>query len=104
MVRYKRGDNIGQLLILELNDNETKLFNEIMEVVGRYPDFKRYQLRTEPILQLPGLEIYPDRRKIYRDCREIRLTAKKFAILCYLAANQGRVMIYGQIYEQVWGD
>lgn len=49
MVRYKRGDNIGQLLILELNDNETKLFNEIMEVVGRYPDFKRYQLRTEPI-------------------------------------------------------
>ena len=42
MVRYKRGDNIGQLLILELNDNETKLFNEIMEVVGRYPDFKRY--------------------------------------------------------------
>ena len=104
MVRYKRGDNIGQLLILEFNDNETKLFNEIMEVVGRYPDFKRYQLLTEPKLQLPGLEIYPDRRKIYRDFREIRLTAKKFAILCYLAANQGRVMTYGQIYEQVWGD
>ena len=53
------------------------------------------------ILQLPGLEIYPDRRKIYRDCREIRLTAKEFDILCYLAVNQGRVMTYGQIYEQV---
>lgn len=55
-------------------------------------------------MQLPGLEIYPDRRKIYRDCREIRLTAKEFDILCYLAVNQGRVMTYGQIYEQVWGD
>lgn len=48
-----------------------------MEVVDRHPDFKRYELRDEPALQLPGLEIYPDQRKIYRDRREIHMTAKE---------------------------
>lgn len=70
----------------------------------RHPDFKEYELQTESALQLAGLEIYPDRRKIYRDRREISLTAKEFDILCFLAANRGRVMTYEQIYEQVWGD
>lgn len=55
-------------------------------------------------MQIPGLEIYPDRRKIYRDRREVSLTAKEFDILCCLVANSGRVMTYAQIYQQVWGD
>ena len=53
-----------------------------MEVVEGHPDFKKYELRSEPALQIPGLEIYPDRRKIYRDRREVSLTAKEFDILC----------------------
>ncbi len=101
---YKRGDNIGRILILEFDDNELNIFEEIMGVVKKHPDFKRYELRIESALCLPGLEIYPDRRKIYRDRREINLTVKEFDILCYLVANRGRVMTYGQIYEQVWGD
>lgn len=104
LVRYRRGDDIGRLLLLEFNDNELNLFNEIMEVIERFPDFKKYELRTEPVLQLPGLEIYLDRRKTYRDRQEISLTAKEFDILYFLAANRGRVMTYAQIYEQVWGD
>ncbi len=76
----------------------------MMEVVKKHPDFKRYELRMESALQLPGLEIYPDRRKIYRDRREINLTTKEFDILCFLAANRGRVMTYTQIYQKVWGD
>lgn len=75
-----------------------------MEVVGRHPDFKKYKLHTEPVLQLAGLEIYLDRRKIYRDRREISLTAKEYDILCFLVTNRGRVMTYTQIYQQVWGD
>ena len=42
-----------------------------MEVVERYPDFKRYELQEEPSLQLPGFEIHYDRRKIYRNMQEI---------------------------------
>lgn len=89
---------------MEFDDNELNIFDEIMEVVKRHPDFKRYELCMESSLKLPGLEIYPNRRKIYRDRREVSLTVKEFDILCYLAANRGKVMTYAQIYQQVWGD
>lgn len=87
---------------MEFDDNELNIFDEMMEIVKRHPDFKRYELCMESSLKLPGLEIYIDRRKIYRDRREISLTVKEF--VCYLAANRGKVMTYAQIYQQVWGD
>ena len=87
---------------MEFRDNEMKIFNELMEVVKKYPDFNSYDVKLESALQLPGLEIYPDRRKIYRNQREVSLTAKEFDILSLLAANPGRVITYAQIYEQVW--
>lgn len=89
---------------MEFNDNELNIFNEMMEVVKKHSDFKRYDVEMESALCFLGLEIYPDRRKIYRDRLEISLTAKEFDILCYLVANRGRVMTYAQIYEPVWGD
>lgn len=91
------------MLILEFNEDETDVFNEVMEVVGKHPDFKRYELQDEPALLLSGLEIYPDRRKIYRDRREISLTATEYDILCFLVANRGKVLTYDQIYRKVWG-
>lgn len=80
------------------------IFKEIMEVVGKYPNFENYELRAEPALKISGLEIYPDRRKIYRDRREISLTVKEYDLLCFLVANRGRVLTYDQIYRKVWGD
>jgi len=56
------------------------------------------------MVSLPGLEIFPSRRKVFRDRQEIQLTAKEYRILLLLAANKGRVLTYAQIYEQVWGD
>ena len=88
---------------MEFDDTDMSIFDELMEVVRKHPDFNRYEVRLKSALQLPGLEIYPERRKIYRDRREISLTAKEFDILCFLAANQGKVMTYAQIYEYVWG-
>ena len=92
------------MLILEFNEDETDVFDEIMGVVGRHPDFKRYELRDEPALQFPGLEIYPDQRKIYRDRREIHLAVKEYDMLCFLVMNRGRVLTYDQIYRKIWGD
>ena len=80
------------------------IFNEVMEVVGRYPNFENYELRVEPALKILGLEIYPDRRKIYRDRREISLTAKEYDLLCFLVMNRGRVLTYDQIYRKIWGE
>ena len=56
------------------------------------------------MLSLPGLEIYPSKRKVFRNRQEIQLTAKEYEILLLLAANKGHVLTYNQIYEKVWGD
>lgn len=89
---------------MEFDDKEQGIFDEMMEVVERHPTFKRYRLRTESILRFQKLIIDCDRRKVYHNRKEINLTNKEFNILCLLASNQGRVMTYEQIYEQVWGD
>lgn len=89
---------------MEFDEKEMDIFSEIMEVVGRYPNLEVYELQAEQALKIPGLEIYPDRRKIYRDRQEINLTAKEYELLCFLVINRGKVLTYDQIYRKVWGD
>lgn len=93
---------MGRILVVEFNEQESLIFDEIMEVLDQYPDFQYLNLGNEPMMSLPGLEIYPDRRKIYRDRREINLTTKEYDLLCLLVANKGRVLTYDQIYQKIW--
>lgn len=100
----KDGDNIGRILVIEFNDNDISAFDKVMEVLSQYSNFEHLRLKDEPMVSLPGLEIYPNRHKIYRDRREINLTAKEYEILALLVANKGRVLTYDQIYQKVWGE
>lgn len=95
---------MGRLLVIEFNEQNSSVFDEIMKVLREYPDFEYLRLKDEPMISLPGLEIYPGQRKIYRDRREINLTTKEFEILILLVANKGRVLTYDQIYQKVWGE
>lgn len=89
---------------MEFEDNESAVFNDIMNMLERYPDFHKYRLKEEATLSLPGLEIRMERRIIYSESKEISLTAKEFAIFCILAVNRGRVVTYEQIYQNVWNE
>lgn len=95
---------IGRILIIEFTEHNSSAFDEIVEVLRKHPDFEYLRLKDEPMVSLPGLEIYPGQRKIYRDRREINLTAKEYEILTLLVANKGRVLTYDQIYQKVWGE
>ena len=90
--------------MIEFKEEDAAAFDEVMTVLKRYPNFERLQPKEETVLSLPGLEIYPDRRKIYRDRREINLTVKEYDLLCLLVGNKGRVLTYEQIYQSVWGE
>lgn len=81
------GGNIGKLLVVEFADSDTAVFNDIINMLERYPNFQKYKLKDESILTLPGLEIRLERRKIYSDSKEISLTTKEFDILCMLVIN-----------------
>jgi len=95
---------IRRILLIEVSGQDTDIFDEVVELLKRYPEFEKLQISGEPVLSLPGLEIYPDRRKIYRGRQEINLTAKEYDLLCLLVANKGRVLTYSQIYRKVWGE
>ena len=75
-----------------------------LDILKNHPEIEKIEVDEEPMVSLPGLEIFPSRRKVFRDRQEIQLTAKEYRILLLLAANKGRVLTYAQIYEQVWGD
>lgn len=101
--KIKRGGgNIGKLLIMEFADNESMVFDNMMNMLQKYPNFRKYALKDEVILSLPGLEIRPKHRKVYSKTKEISLTKKEFDIFYLLAVNKGRVVTYEQIYQNVW--
>ena len=92
------------MIILDLQEQDNKVFEEILGILQTHPEIEKYEVSQVPTLSLPGLAIYPSKRKVFRDRQEIQLTAKEYEILLLLAANKGRVLTYSQIYEKVWGD
>lgn len=89
---------------MEYTDDERFIFDEVMEILKKHPEFQKYEMQNESKWTLPGLEIYPNRRKIYCNGKEIYLTTKEYELFCLLVANRGLVLTYQQIYEKVWGD
>ncbi|MFQ5704743.1 MAG: response regulator transcription factor, partial [Gemmatimonadales bacterium] len=56
------------------------------------------------ILTLGDLELKPATRSVRRAGREIRLTAREFALLEYLMRKEGYVVTRAQILDHVWDD
>lgn len=98
------GDSIGRILIVEFTERDGSAFDEVMQVLNQHSNFEQLQLKNMPMLSLPGLDIYPDRRKVYRNSNEINLTTKEFEIFYLLVINKGRVLTYDQIYHKVWNE
>lgn len=97
-------ETIGRIVIIEFAEQNSSAFDEIVEVLKKHPNFEYLWLKDKPMVSLPGLEIYPGQRKIYRDRRDINLTAKEYEILTLFVANKGRILTYDQIYKRVWGE
>lgn len=56
------------------------------------------------VLSFPELQIDLYHREVTRNGTIIDLTDLEFRLLYYLASQPGRVFIYQQIYEAVWGE
>ena len=89
---------------MELQEQDSKAFEGIVSILQCLPEIEKFELAKEPILSLPGLEIYPSKRKVFRDRQEIQLTTKEYEILLLLVTHKGYVLTYNQIYEKVWGN
>ena len=74
---------------MELQEQDSKAFEEIVSILQCHPEIEKFELAKEPILSLPGLEIYPSKRKVFRDRQEIQLTTKEYEILLLLVTHKG---------------
>ncbi len=90
--------------MIEFGEQDSAIFDEVMDILKRHPDFDYQQLNKDSVLSIPGLEIYPNRRKIYRGRKEISLTVKEYDLFYLLVVNQGHVLTYNQIYQKIWGE
>jgi DNA-binding response OmpR family regulator len=102
-----RGDEADRIVGLELgaDDYVTKPFSprELAARVRTVLRRTRPQPSNDQRLVYDGLEIDPGTRDVLRDGRQLRLTAKEFDLLCFLAGHPRQVFSRDQLMDRVWG-
>lgn len=58
----------------------------------------------EPLVSTRGLELDPNTNRVKREGREIHLTPKEFALVYYLARNEGRAVPQEELLEHIWDE
>ncbi|WP_322818333.1 response regulator transcription factor [Tepidiforma sp.] len=58
----------------------------------------------EPVIETRGLELDPNTNRCRREGKEIHLTPKEFALLYYLARNEGRAVPQEELLENIWDE
>ena len=56
------------------------------------------------VFSAQGLTINYERRKVFVDGQEVRLTQTEYNIVAFLSQHAGRVMTYAAIVRAIWGD
>lgn len=108
-----KNDDVDKILGLSSGGDDyiTKPFSP-REIVFRikaqlrrqqYNQAGAYTLKS-PKLTIGDLLIDLDGCRVYKNEREIELTARELGLLCYLAENQNKIISKERLYEQVWGE
>ena len=102
-----RGEEADRIVGLELgaDDYVTKPFSP-RELAARVRTVMRRSAppaHSAARLRVAGLEIDADTREVTRDGRPMRLTAKEFDLLWFLASHPRHVFSRSQLMDRVWG-
>lgn len=113
IVLSARTDEMDKIEALDLgaNDYITKPFStgELLARVRAALRLNRYSAMhggNAPAgeFRAQGMRINYDRRKVFVDEQEIKLTQTEYNIVAFLSQYAGRVMTYAAIVKAIWGD
>ncbi|GGJ14486.1 DNA-binding response regulator [Alicyclobacillus cellulosilyticus] len=79
----------------------------VKELLARIRVALRHAYRGDtasPVLDLHGIRIDLQERRVYKDGELLRLTPIEYDLLKVLAQNAGKVVTHAQLLRQVWGD
>jgi two-component system OmpR family response regulator len=103
MLTAKDGEyDEADALDLGADDFLAKPFSYVVLVAHLRALLRRGLSDRSPELQVGDLCLNPATRRCFRGRREIRLTAREFALAELLARRQGQVVTRADIVEQVW--
>ncbi len=106
-----KGEDMDKILGLEYgaDDYITKPFN-ILEVKARIKAIMRRSSKTETdksrdgsVIEINGLRLECDSRRVFIDNAEASLTAKEFDLLLLLISNPNKVYSRDELLETIWG-
>ncbi|MCT4612917.1 MAG: response regulator transcription factor [Clostridia bacterium] len=104
-----KGEDMDKIMGLEYgaDDYMTKPFN-ILELKARIKAIlRRVNIKKDNakvnVMEVKGLKINCDSRRVFVDNNEINLTAKEFDLLELLLKNPGKVYSREQLLDIVWG-
>lgn len=88
--------------MLEFCEEDSAAFDEVMAVLKQHNGLQNIRPMEETVISFCGMKIYPIRRCVCFNNKEIYLTAKEFNIFYLLFMNREQVLTYEQIYQNVW--
>ena len=84
--------------------NTLELLARVKSQLRRYYKLNNKEEKREGVIEIDDLLIDVNKHEIKLDDREIKLTAREFDILLFLARNRGMVFSAEKIYEKVWNN
>lgn len=106
-----KNDDIDKILGLSIggDDYVTKPFSpkEIafrIKAQLRRKSYEQVERNSKSIVEIGNIRIDTESQRAYKTDKEIRLTAREYQLLEYMAHNAGKIISKERLYEQVWGE
>ena len=80
-----------------------ELMARVKALFRRVDAMRKVSAEKNEQLDINGLTIDSDKRRVCLDGKEINLTSREFDLLLYFARNPGRVYSRSQLLDAVWG-
>ena len=98
-----RGLGLGADDYIEKPFSPSVLVARVRAHLARYERLTGGQQRAKPELQVGGVRLNTETRRVFVDGREVELKNKEYALLHFLMLHLDMVFSREELYEKIWG-